>query len=240
MKRFRVLALVATLGSCVAVSVPGDAATPAQFGQKCKTAWTSKPNTPAFRAYQPKCVAAARAATNAATDAGNPGEGAANTSRSRKACGTRFPTPRNTAAKRQAFASCVTAATATQKAFGLPRLIAFLNGANEVPAAGAASGVANIRLNAATGRVCFTIGASGLNSPVNAAHIHTGAAGVSGPPVVSLGDLSALRDGTTVSGCVTDVAVDLITAIRANPGDYYVNVHTNTFPGGAARGQLTR
>ena len=240
MKRFHALAVLAGLGCLVAASAPAHAATTAQFGQRCKTAWTGIANSPAFRAYQPRCVAAARAATNAATDAGNPGEGAANTSRSRKACGTRFPTPRNTPAKRRAFTSCVNAATAAQKAFGQPRLIAFLNGANEVPPADAASGVANIRLNAQTGRVCYTIGASGLGSPVNAAHIHSGAAGASGPPVVSFGDLSALRDSTTVSGCVAGVALDLITSIRANPGDYYVNVHTDSFPGGAMRGQLTR
>jgi CHRD domain len=240
MKRLRAFTLAVGLGALVVASTPAGAATPAQFGQKCKAAWTGKPNSPAVRAYQPKCVAAARAATNAATDAGNPTAVAGNAARSRKACGTGFPTPRNTPAKRLAFASCVTAANAAQKAFGQPRLIAFLNGANEVPAAGSASGVANIRLNAVTGRVCFTIGASGLNSPVNAAHIHSGAASVSGPPIISLGDLSALRDGTTASGCITGVSADLITSIRANPADYYVNIHTDQFGGGAARGQLTR
>jgi CHRD domain-containing protein len=41
------------------------------------------------------------------------------------------------------------------------------------------------------------------------------------------------------SGCV-NVARTLVRAILANPGNYYVNVHTTDFPNGAVRGTLTR
>ena len=61
MKRFHALAVLAGLGCFVAASAPAHAATTAQFGQRCKAAWTGIANSPAFRAYQPRCVAAARA-----------------------------------------------------------------------------------------------------------------------------------------------------------------------------------
>jgi hypothetical protein len=39
------------------------------------------------------------------------------------------------------------------------------------------------------------------------------------------------------SGC-RKAPKSLITAIGKNPSAYYVNVHTNKYPGGAIRGQL--
>ena len=72
MNKSRTLAMIVALGCGAAAAAPAYAATPAQFGQKCKAAWTGVPGSAAFKAYQPKCVAAAVAATDAATDAGNP------------------------------------------------------------------------------------------------------------------------------------------------------------------------
>ncbi|CAN5475396.1 hypothetical protein BH24CHL9_BH24CHL9_03510 [soil metagenome] len=72
--------------------------------------------------------------------------------------------------------------------------------------------------------------------PATGAHIHVGAASLSGPIVVAL----APPDETGVSqGCV---AVDkaLVKAIRKNRADYYVTVHTSQFPAGAIRGQLEK
>jgi len=241
MTRIRTLSLVAAVCAAALAATLASGATPAQFGKKCSAAWTGAKNTAAFRAYQSKCVTAATNATSAATDAGNPTSAVANTARSRAACGRGFPTPRNTAAKRAAFAACVSAASASQRAFAGRPLHATLRGANEVPAADGGSGTALIRLNQGRRRVCYTITIAGLGgSPVTAAHIHQGAAGVSGPPVIAFTNLGALDSGQPAKGCVQNVSAALIKSIRQNPGQYYVNVHTVQFPGGAARGQLSK
>jgi CHRD domain-containing protein len=241
MNRSRTLVVLTVLGCVTVGAVPAHSATPAQFGQKCRAAWTGAPGSAAFRAYQPKCVAAATSATNAATDTGNPTSAAANRSRSNAACGRRFPTPRNTAAKRLAFASCVSAASASQRSFAGRPLTAILRGSKEVPVAGGASGTATIRLNQGQRRVCFTLIVSGLGgSPVAGAHIHRGGASVAGDVVIPLTNLGPLDLGAPAKGCVQDVDASLIKAIRQNPAGFYVNIHTAQFPGGAARGQLAK
>ena len=69
---------------------------------------------------------------------------------------------------------------------------------------------------------------------VTAAHIHRGAAGTNGPPVVTLD----APDDNDSDDC--DTADDaLVDAIRANPSAFYVNVHTTDYPNGAIRGQIT-
>ena len=65
------------------------------------------------------------------------------------------------------------------------------------------------------------------------AHIHAGAAGKAGDPVVTL----KLDPDEYIKGC-TAVAPDLAAALLAKPDDFYVNVHTNELPKGAIRGQL--
>jgi hypothetical protein len=242
MNRSRALALLTVLGCVIVGAVSANSATPAQFGQKCRAAWTGAPGSAAFRAYQPKCVAAATSATNAATDAGNPTNATANRRRSNAACGKRFPTPRNTARKRLAFASCNSAVTASQRSFAGRPLTAILRGSNEVPGAGGASGSASIRLNQGQKRVCFTLTGSGLGRSILGAHIHRGAAGVAGDIVIPLptASLAPLEHGGAARGCVQNVDVALIKEIRQNPAGFYVNIHTEQFPSGAARGQLAK
>jgi hypothetical protein len=112
-----------------------------------------------------------------------------------------------------------------------------LLGANEVPPAEpTATGTAQLWLNPGQGTVCFELTAEGLSGPAIAAHIHSAPAGVNGPVVVPLVPPTT---GSS-SGCVTDVARDLIEAIISDPSAYYVNVHDTVYPGGAIRGQLSR
>jgi hypothetical protein len=110
-----------------------------------------------------------------------------------------------------------------------------MSGAAEVPGPGDpdGSGTATITLNQGKGEVCYSITVADIATPTMA-HIHTGAAGASGPPVVTL----FTGDGP-LSGCVSADA-DLIKAIRQNPEGYYVNVHTADFTAGAVRGQLSK
>jgi hypothetical protein len=110
-----------------------------------------------------------------------------------------------------------------------------LSGAEEVPPADPdGTGFAHLTLNSGLGEVCWSITASDITLPATAAHIHEAPAGENGDIVVTL---SPPDESGTASGCtVADRA--LVKDIRKNPSDYYVNVHTTDYPGGAIRGQL--
>jgi hypothetical protein len=145
------------------------------------------------------------------------------------------------------LASLAFFASTGASAQGVP-LFAVLNGANECNGAASptcktgdpnAFGSATILFPAAN-RVCFGITVDNLGS-VNAAHIHTGAATVNGGILVSLSPASPLAGNPNAwAGCVA-AAAGTVTAIKANPTGFYVNVHTTGpggFPNGAIRGQL--
>ena len=105
-----------------------------------------------------------------------------------------------------------------------------LNGAAEVPPADLdGTGLAVVTINGTT--VNYTVFHQGIGAPT-LAHIHRGAAGVVGPPVVDF------NVNTLVNGTVSGVSQTLINEILANPAGFYVNVHTAEFPNGAIRGQL--
>jgi CHRD domain len=120
------------------------------------------------------------------------------------------------------------------------QLVAVLRGANEVPPADPdGRGVALVA--AGRTRVCFALAWTAIGPPI-AAHIHQGPAGVNGPVVVPfLAAPSGLPDTLrAVGGCIPDVDPALARDIRRHPDQYYVNIHTAEFPGGAIRGQLRR
>jgi len=125
------------------------------------------------------------------------------------------------------------ATRATEATHGGKPLHATLLPQNQVPpTASNGSGTALVTLNQGQGEVCWDIAVSNLTSPVILAHIHHGAAGTNGPVVVDF-----MEPVNGLNGCVHADAA-LIKAIRQNPADYYVNVHTTMFPGGEVRGQL--
>ncbi len=113
-------------------------------------------------------------------------------------------------------------------------LTATLNGPNEAPGPGDpdGSGSATISLNPAAGEVCYTISTANIGA-ATAAHIHSGAAGVSGPVVINFAPPAA----GAITGC-TSASSTLVQQIADNPAGFYVNVHNAEFPNGAVRGQL--
>jgi hypothetical protein len=123
------------------------------------------------------------------------------------------------------------AALATRSA--TTELYASLNGKSEVPKGDPkATGTAEIKLTASTGKVCWEFKLKGVATP-SAAHIHKGKPGTAGAVVVPFGT-AFKRQGCTTAPKAT------IRAILANPGGYYVNVHNAKYPAGAVRGQLSR
>jgi hypothetical protein len=97
-----------------------------------------------------------------------------------------------------------------------------------------ATGTATVRLRLGQGQACFTIDAKNLPSAALASHIHRGAAGVVGAIVVPL---KTPDENGKASACAT-VARTTVKQILTSPANFYVNVHTSGFPGGAIRGQL--
>ena len=112
----------------------------------------------------------------------------------------------------------------------------FMTGEADVPAGDpVGTGEATVRLRRGQGQICYSLEVQNITLPSVGAHIHHGGAGESGPIVVPLRQPGA--NGQS-SGCAT-VSRALVSQILANRSDYYVNVHTTDFPGGAVRGQLT-
>ena len=128
--------------------------------------------------------------------------------------------------------------------------------ANEVPAAtgpetsGSGTAVITITvtrdsagtITAAT--TTFVVNLTGFpqGMGLTAAHIHPGASGATGSPVVNTGltsgEVTINGSGTFTKSNVT-TAADQAQAIITNPAGFYFNVHTSSNPGGVARGQLS-
>ena len=95
------------------------------------------------------------------------------------------------------------------------------------------TGSATFTLNQGHGQICYDVTWSALDE-VSGLHIHTV---TNNAIVVPLDADTVLTDGSA-KGCVNGIAKNLIKAIRQNPQQYYVNVHTNTYTAGAIRGTL--
>jgi hypothetical protein len=112
---------------------------------------------------------------------------------------------------------------------------ATMTGAEEVPGPGDpdGKGTATVVLDDAKNTACYEFKYEGINK-VTAAHVHTGAKGVAGPPAI---DFKADKNGD--KGCVP-VSPTTLKAVRDDPGSHYVNLHTADYPAGAIRGQLSK
>lgn len=130
------------------------------------------------------------------------------------------------------------AVSATEEPIPPAIRLARLSGPVEVPPGDPdGSGLATFIIDPARSQLCYAIVVKDITLPAIAAHIHVAPSGVAGPIVIPL----AAPDATgTSSGCIGELDQQLLRAIKSNPRQYYVNVHTTDFPAGAVRGQLHR
>jgi hypothetical protein len=114
-------------------------------------------------------------------------------------------------------------------------LVATVKGSSEV-GGGDAGGYGSFTAIRDGDTLCYGITVANLGKPTMA-HIHMGAAGTNGDPVVTL-RAPASGDPGFSAACLEDVGG--LDNIFSTPAQFYVNVHTSAFPDGAARGQLAR
>jgi len=122
---------------------------------------------------------------------------------------------------------------------------AVLSGVNEVPvSATSATGTATVVLNAAQTQLSISCQFQNLTGTYSASHIH-GPAPVGVNAGVKWGFIGAPagwifsnsnHDGTLSNFIVTGITSTDVSNLNA--GMFYVNVHSNVFPGGEIRGQL--
>lgn len=93
-----------------------------------------------------------------------------------------------------------------------------------------AHGTAVFTLNQGRGLLCYHIDMDELLSGVGAAHLHK-VGGTEADDIVLETDLH---------GCVTDLAKARVKAIRQQPGDYYVHIHSDVLELGEARDTLAK
>jgi hypothetical protein len=131
---------------------------------------------------------------------------------------------------------------------------ATLTGGEETPAAinTGAVGTAEVSVDVANREVAVTLKVFNIPTPTTAGHIHIGAKGTPGPTVLNFppslvgrtGDFTmSFRLGNTAGVFNARPAIGINTiddAIQAIVGgNSYINIHTQQYPGGEIRGQLT-
>ncbi|MEA2685710.1 MAG: hypothetical protein QOE93_905 [Actinomycetota bacterium] len=120
------------------------------------------------------------------------------------------------------------------------RLVAYMSGSAERPGPGDpdAVGRAVITINDAANQLCVTLQYANVDGTLSGYHIHLGPPTASGPIVVPFAIPTQPSTGVN-SQCVTVENEALLDNIAANPGQYYINLHsTPNFAPGALRGQL--
>jgi hypothetical protein len=130
------------------------------------------------------------------------------------------------------------------------KYIASLSGENEVPSVKtSASGEIWLKIKLAEDNILYNLNVTNIQK-VTAAHIHSGTQGENGPIVVTLfkSDTPTQSiNGVLAKGNITSSILegplsgktlsDLISLIHN--GEAYVNVHTEQYPNGEIRGQLS-
>jgi hypothetical protein len=116
------------------------------------------------------------------------------------------------------------------------RLVAYMTGAAERPGPGDPDGIGRsvVTINDEANQICVVLQFANVTIPTTGFHIHFAPPTSPGPIVVPFSNPTTNQ----FTECKTaDEAV--LDAIAANPGNYYINLHTQpNFGPGAIRGQL--
>jgi hypothetical protein len=123
----------------------------------------------------------------------------------------------------------------SKRSGGAGALVATIKGSSEV-GGGDDGGYGSFTAIRDGDTLCYGLTIANIGKPTMA-HIHMGAAGSNGDPVVTLRAPSNGDPGSS-AGCIEGVGG--LDNIFGDPSGFYVNVHTSAFPDGAARGQLAR
>ena len=150
------------------------------------------------------------------------------------------PPPKSSGAGQGAHNAPATAALAalalalsSGPAIGAPvKLTATLTGAAETGGGDTdGSGGFTATVDPETNDFCYSLWGDKLGK-MTMAHVHVGAVGVDGGPVITLA-----VTGKNDDACLA-IDKDKLQPIVDNPAGYYVNIHSEEFPKGAVRGQL--
>ncbi|GII85131.1 hypothetical protein Ssi03_31210 [Sphaerisporangium siamense] len=119
-----------------------------------------------------------------------------------------------------------------------------LSGREEVPvrggpAVGDKDGGAYAVVRISGDRVSYAVRWKGIEVPT-AFHIHQGKAGTNGDVKIGFFAEALPGSASAVAGRLTVGDRGLLARITKNPGNWYLNLHTGEFPGGAVRAQLHR
>jgi hypothetical protein len=118
-------------------------------------------------------------------------------------------------------------------------LKALLSPAEEVPGPGVKDGVGAGLVDITGTKLCSDLKATMGEKPLKA-HIHQGAKGASGPVVVDLMPAFTSGESAYTSKTCVETTADTAAQLIADPGGYYVNIHSDGHPDGAMRGQLSK
>jgi len=110
-----------------------------------------------------------------------------------------------------------------------------MDGSQEVPpVVTGATGTCTVTLDDVANQVSASCTYSGLSSNANNAHIHAGAVGVSGAPIVTL----AFTAATSGTATATNAAISGANVSAMIAGNTYINIHSVNHGTGEIRGQV--